>query len=111
MKRLLARGTAALLRTCLAASIAFAAFVVPAIVAAQVPLPPVDAEVRKVDVEAQKITLRHGEIPNLGMGAMTMVFRVKDPTLLTQVKPGDKVKITADRIGGALTVLSIAPAD
>ena len=42
---------------------------------------------------------------------MTMVFRVKDPALLTQVKPGDKVQFTADKVDGALTVLSIAPAN
>ncbi len=70
-------------------------------------LPHVAGEVRKVDVDAQKITLRHGEIPNLDMGAMTMVFRVRDPELLREVKPGDKVSFTADKLGGALTVMSM----
>ncbi len=74
---------------------------------AQAPLPAVDGEVRKVDVEAQKITLRHAEIPNIDMSPMTMVFRVKEPALLARVKEGDKVKFTADRIDGTLTVLSI----
>ena len=55
----------------------------------------VDGEVRKVDLDAQKITLRHGPIPNLDMPAMTMVF---------QVKAGDKVRFAADKIGGAYTV-------
>ena len=40
-----------------------------------------------------------------------LFFRVKDPALLARVKPGDKVRFTADRVEGALTVLSIAPAD
>ena len=90
--------------------IAFAATLLAGAAFAQAPLPQVDAEVRKVDPATQKITLRHGDIPNIGMGAMTMVFRVKDPALLDQLKAGDRVRFTADTIDGALTVLSIAPA-
>jgi len=76
---------------------------------AQAALPAVEGEVRKIDTEAKKITLRHGDIPNLEMTGMTMVFRVKDPELLGKVKPGDKVRFTADKVDGALTVLSIEP--
>jgi Cu/Ag efflux protein CusF len=76
---------------------------------AQAALPPVEGEVRKVDMEAKKITLKHGDIPNLEMTGMTMVFRVSDPALLARVKPGDKVRFTADKVDGALTVMSIAP--
>ncbi len=65
------------------------------------------AEVRKVDVAAGKLTLKHGEIKNLDMPPMTMVFQVKDRAFLTQVKAGDQVKFTADKIKGAYTVLSI----
>lgn len=78
---------------------------------AQAPLPVVDAEVRKIDTEQQKITLRHGEIPNLDMSPMTMVFRVKSPELLTQVQAGDKVRFTADKVDGALTVMTLEPAN
>lgn len=77
---------------------------------AQAPLPLVDGEVRKVDIAQQKITLRHAEISNLDMSPMTMVFRVKEPALLTQVQPGDKVRFTADKVDGALTVMTIEPA-
>ena len=66
-----------------------------------------EAEVRKVDVAAGKLTLRHGEIKNLGMPPMTMIFQVKDPAFLAQVKAGDRVNFTADKIKGAYTVLSI----
>jgi Cu/Ag efflux protein CusF len=66
-----------------------------------------EAEVRKVDVAAGKLTLKHGEIKNLGMPPMTMVFQVKDPAFLSQVKAGDRVNFTADKIKGAYTVLSI----
>ena len=63
--------------------------------------------VRKVNKEANKITLRHGPIKNLDMPPMTMVFRVKDPFMLDKVKAGDKVQFTAEDIGGALTVTAI----
>jgi Cu(I)/Ag(I) efflux system periplasmic protein CusF len=66
-----------------------------------------DAEVRKVDKEAGKITLKHGEIRNLDMPPMTMVFQVKDKAVLDTVKQGDKVKFTAEKINGAYTVTSI----
>ena len=54
-----------------------------------------DAEVRKVDKDGAKLTLKHGEIRNLDMPAMTMVFNVKDKGVLEQVKAGDKVKFKA----------------
>ena len=66
-----------------------------------------EGEVRKVDVEAQKITLRHGPIANLEMPAMTMVFRVSDPTMLQGIKVGDKVRFKADKVGGQFTVVAI----
>ncbi len=73
-------------------------------------LPMVDGEVRKVDMAAKKITLKHGEIKNLGMPPMTMVFQVKDPALLDKVKAGDKVQFTVDNVNGAMTVLTLEPA-
>ena len=66
-----------------------------------------DAEVRKVDMDARKITLKHGEIKNLDMPPMTMVFQVKDPAVLGKVKQGDKVKFTAEKVNGAYTVTSL----
>ena len=66
-----------------------------------------EAEVRKVDLAARKITLKHGEIKNLEMPPMTMVFQVPDPALLGGVKVGDKVRFTADQINGDYTVMSI----
>jgi Cu(I)/Ag(I) efflux system periplasmic protein CusF len=66
-----------------------------------------DGEVRRVDLDAKKITLRHGPIPNLDMPPMTMVFQVRDPAWLNQVKAGDKVRFSAEKIGGAYTVTGI----
>jgi Cu/Ag efflux protein CusF len=53
-------------------------------------IPMTAGEVRKVDFETKKITLRHEEIKNLGMPQMTMVFRVSDPALLERVKPATR---------------------
>ena len=88
---------------------AVSAVLLAAAALAQAALPAVEGEVRKIDTDAKKITLKHGDIPNLEMTGMTMVFRVKDPELLGKVKPGDKVRFTADKVDGALTVLSIEP--
>ena len=66
-----------------------------------------EGEVRKVDKDAKKITIKHEPIQSLEMPAMTMVFQVKDPAMLDQVKPGDKVKFEAQRLGGVFTVTKI----
>lgn len=66
-----------------------------------------DGEVKKIDKDAGKITLRHGELKNLNMAAMTMVFRVKDQAMLDQVKVGSKVKFVADRVNGAVTIVQL----
>ncbi len=66
-----------------------------------------EGEVRRVDLATQKIMLKHGEIKNLGMGAMTMVFQVKDPAMLDKVKAGDKVRFTVEQVKGAFVVMSI----
>ena len=69
-----------------------------------------EGEVRKVDKGAAKITLRHGELKNLEMPPMTMVFQVKDKAMLDQVKTGDKVRFVADKVGEAFTIMHIEPA-
>jgi Cu(I)/Ag(I) efflux system periplasmic protein CusF len=69
-----------------------------------------DGEVRKVDKDAKKITIKHGPLANLDMPPMTMVFQVKDQAMLDQVKVGDKVKFQAEKVGGAFTVTRIEPA-
>jgi Cu(I)/Ag(I) efflux system protein CusF len=67
----------------------------------------VDAEVRKVDKDAGKLTLKHGEIRNLEMPPMTMVFVVKDKAMLDKLKAGDKVRFKAVRDGGSYVVTEI----
>jgi Cu(I)/Ag(I) efflux system protein CusF len=64
-------------------------------------------EVRKFDKETGKVTIKHGPLANLDMPAMTMVFRVKDPAMLNQLKAGDKINFAADKIDGAYTVMRV----
>lgn len=70
-------------------------------------LPLVSAEVRRVDTAAGKVTLKHGEIPNLDMPPMTMVFQMRDPVQWERVKVGDKVRVTIDKVNGAYTVIDL----
>ena len=72
--------------------------------------PLVSGRVEKVDAGAGKITIDHGPIPNLNMDSMTMVFRAQDPAMLKQVKAGDKVQFSADRVNGQITVTKIQKA-
>ena len=70
-------------------------------------LPMVSGKVTKIDESAQKVTIDHGPIRNLDMDAMTMVFRAQDPAMLKQVKPGDKVQFTVERVNGQITITSL----
>ena len=75
--------------------------------AASAGAPQSEGEVRKVDLEQGKVTLRHGPLVNLDMPAMTMVFTVADPKLLDGLKQGDKVRFTADKKDGTFIVTGI----
>lgn len=66
-----------------------------------------EGEIRKVDKDAAKLTIRHGELKNLDMPPMTMVFRVKDKAMLDKVATGDKVRFNAEKVDGALTVTAL----
>lgn len=66
-----------------------------------------EGEVRKVDRENARITLKHGPLNNLDMPGMTMVFRVSDGAMLDALKAGDKVRFRAEQIDGRLTVTKI----
>jgi len=71
----------------------------------------VQGEVKKIDEAAGKITLKHGPIKNLGMDeGMTMVFRVKDPAMLKQVKVGEKVDFEAESATAGITITKIQKA-
>lgn len=67
----------------------------------------VEGEVQQVDRTARNITLRHSEIKKFDMPAMTMVFHVKEPALLDNVKAGDKVRFRLEAVGGVPMVAAI----
>jgi Cu(I)/Ag(I) efflux system periplasmic protein CusF len=70
----------------------------------------IEGEVRKVDKDAKKLTIRHGPIANLEMPAMTMVYQVKGPALLGQVKSGDRIRFAAEKSGAQYTVTRLESA-
>ena len=91
-----------------AAATALAAALLATAVAAQ---EAVDGEVKKIDEGAGKVTLRHGPAKSLGMDeGMTMVYRVKDPAMLKQVKVGDKVKFEAENADSGIVVTKLQKA-
>ena len=59
-------------------------------------------EVKKVDIDACKVTIKHGELKNIGMGAMTMVFKVEDKAVIDKLKTGDKIAFVAESDNGQL---------
>lgn len=65
-----------------------------------------EGELKKIDTDQSKITIKHGPIDNLGMPGMTMVFRA-DPAVLAQFKAGDLVRFKADRVDGSLKVTEL----
>ncbi|MGI6856066.1 copper-binding protein [Mesorhizobium sp. 1B3] len=64
-------------------------------------------QVTKIDAKQNKITIKHEELKNLGMSAMTMVFAVADGDMLDNVKEGQAIEFVADRVNGRLTVTEI----
>ena len=77
---------------------------------AQAAPPMVKGTIEKVDTSAGKLSINHETIPNLDMeGGMTMVFKAGDPAMLKSVKAGQKVRFTAERVNGQLTVTKIQP--
>ena len=69
-----------------------------------------DGEVRRIDKEAGKITIKHGEIKHMDMPGMTMVFVVKDKALLDKTAVGAKVQFMATNENGQMMVTDIQPA-
>lgn len=64
-------------------------------------------EVRKIDLENRKVTLKHEAMKDMGMPAMTMVYPVADASVLRNIKVGDKVRFRAATAGGNTTITDI----
>ena len=73
-------------------------------------MPLTEAEVMKVDRERGEFVLKHGDLPNIGMPAMTMAFSVPDQAIVDKFKQGDKVRFNAEIVKGKPTVTHIEPA-
>jgi len=68
-----------------------------------------EGEVRKIDKEGGKITIKHGEIKNLDMPPMTMVFAAKDKAMLDKVQVGEVIQFTVIQDAGKMVVTDIQP--
>lgn len=66
-----------------------------------------EGEVKKVDLDAGKVTIKHGPIKHMDMPGMTMVFTAKDKGMLANVKPGDKVQFMVMDESGKMVVTAI----
>jgi Cu/Ag efflux protein CusF len=91
-------------------AVAFAGCVSAASVGQTPAAPQATGKVTKIDAAAGKITIDSGPIRNLDMPAMTMAFRAGEASMLTHVKPGDRVVFTADKVNGQYTVLTLEKA-
>ena len=86
----------------------FAAAMLVLVTAAHAQDAAITGEVKKIDEGAGKITLKHGAAKSLGMDeGMTMVYRVKDPAMLRQLKVGDKVTFEAEEAASGYTVTKL----
>ena len=63
-----------------------------------------DGEIKKVNRDSKKMTIKHGDIKSLDMPGMTMVFQIRDISLLQTFKAGDKVKFVAEKLDGGFVV-------
>lgn len=86
-------------------SLAAATLLVSLSVSAAEPL--AEGTVKKIDAPTQRVMLAHGPIKSIGMMPMTMMFKVKDASMLTPLKEGDKVRFHVEDIGGEYTVTRI----
>lgn len=64
-------------------------------------------EVRKIDTEQGKLTIKHEAIENLQMPGMTMVFKTADPAMLQKLQVGDKIEFAAEKANGAMVVTTV----
>ena len=98
------------LKQLLISTVALAGLVISGAALAQSAADMTEGEIRKVDIESKKVTIRHGEIKNLEMPGMTMVFQMKDPSRFSTLKVGDKIKFRAEKAGSNFVVTEIETA-
>jgi Cu/Ag efflux protein CusF len=67
----------------------------------------IKGEVRRIDTENRKITIKHEAIPELDMAAMTMAFRVADALSIDKLKAGDKIRFSLGKVEGKWLVVAM----
>ena len=80
-------------------------------VSASTPQEMATAEVRRVDKEAKKVTLKHGPIKSLDMPPRTMVFQVRDERLFDKLVAGEQIRFSAEQLQGAFVLTSVERQD
>ncbi len=63
--------------------------------------------VRSIDAAAGKVTVAHGPLKNLDMPAMTMIFRVSEEAMLTNMSEGEEIEFVVERRNGKLTIIEL----
>jgi len=58
-----------------------------------------------------KIKIEHGPIERLGMPAMTMVFKVENPSLLNGIEKGGTVEFSVDNSSGGFVITNLKSAE
>ena len=66
-----------------------------------------DGVVRTIHRKEGQVTISHEPLVNLGMGKMTMTFRLKTPALIEGVKEGSRIRFVAENVNGELTVVAL----
>jgi Cu(I)/Ag(I) efflux system protein CusF len=66
-----------------------------------------EGEVKRVDSSLGKITIKHGAIKNLDMPPMTMVFTVKEKSMLKDVSPGDQIRFLVISDNGKMIITEL----
>ena len=66
-----------------------------------------NGEIKSIDPEMGKLTIKHGPLINLHMPAMTMLFKVDKASLCDGLKVGDKVRFAAESIHGTLVITAL----
>ncbi len=62
--------------------------------------------VNSVDKSKRTVNISHGPIKSLDMGAMTMDFKVADPSMLSELKPGQGIHFSVEAGRGGFFVIT-----
>jgi len=65
---------------------------------------------KRVGAVNGKVTVKHGDIKDLGMPARAMVFELKDPAWAPQPKPGQVIQFQAKDLGGGKLEIEVLQA-